>query len=195
LDLVSLGNLLEFGELLDRRFYLGHLSSQDAEEHRISRFNYHLFQKWFLKEYVLVANGKSISPSAVFDRALCQFSAALILYKARTKEVPRAEECSPKKFRKLVEEFFANVHPELVVTLKRLVETEEESLHWMGPDFSVRQRLEADEENESAHFDDWKLSDDSDSHSSSEEEFIPAAPRGRKRVGSISDGESFILVV
>jgi hypothetical protein len=196
LDVVALGNLLELGEFLDRRFHLGKLSKKDAEEHRISRFNYHSFQKWFLKEYSLVCEQQVVSPSAVFQRSICEFAAALVLYKRRTTDTPRADECSPKKFQQLVEGFFANIHPHLSSTLKRLLENEEGSLHWEGPTFAIRQRLEdLDAPVEAFTFSDWALAgDDEDelSSDSSDEEplSLTAARCGQKRPTSTSHRKS-----
>jgi hypothetical protein len=191
LDVVALGNLLELGELLDKRFHLGQLSKQDAEEHRIARFSYHSFQKWFLKQYVLACDESIISPSAVFDRALCQFSASLILYKRKSASVNQTDKPPPKMFQAIVEDFFSEVHPGLVNTLKQLVRSEEGSLYWTGPDFSIHDREECDKDAELKCFGDWKLCDDYEekSDSSSEEEEPVPPSRGRKRRIVLSDGE------
>src|ERR1700690_4363831 len=79
---MMVGNLCEFGVLMQCRFYEGgDISEDDIGETRMARWRYRQFQTWFQSEHVLVINGKCYEPMAVFYRSLMEFTTGVCRHK------------------------------------------------------------------------------------------------------------------
>jgi hypothetical protein len=149
LDVVALGNLLELGEILDRRLYSGHIPPLEAQEYNVARWTYRRFQKWIASNLVVTVQGHTYSPFAIFRQSFAEFAAALITYKRKVEEkvndIPR---CTSLSIKIRIAELIKEDHPEILHLFLPLLAAKHHSLCWDGPDFQVRQRVPADDEQE-----------------------------------------------
>jgi hypothetical protein len=200
-DIMAVGNFLELAQYMDRRYYTGNLPSDDLEEQRVARANYHIFQKLFVERYSVLMEGKLISPFLLFQRSFIEFAAALVSYKTVAEEyTPYTEGCTPKKLGKEISGLITEDYPELSSAFHRVLVEQPLHFHWTGPSFTIRLRQPSDRVQEAHDFDNWKVFDDPDSDeegeddaAEEEEDSLPVLPapeqRGKKRR---NDGESSI---
>jgi hypothetical protein len=144
LDIVMVGNVLEFSDALSRPYYAGKVSKEVVEEENVARWRYRQLIKWFSSRYVLVFDGKFVNPWYLVHMSLAQFSATLIAY-METWEMKAAEAkgCTPKRFRLAVFNHLRRQWLELVPKFDQLSKGKaSQSLAWDGPKFEVLHREE-----------------------------------------------------
>ena len=142
-DVMMVGNLCEFGVLMQRRFYEGgDISEDDIEETRMARWRYRQFQTWFQSEHVLVIKGKCYEPMAAFRRSLIEFTAAVCRHKHHFNEkVPHHNNFTGKNIVQVLRNFLKLEYPELVKPWRKLSKQNKGWVfYWNGPRFEVRSR-------------------------------------------------------
>jgi hypothetical protein len=80
LDVIMVGNTLEFAFALNRHYTAKQTPPDVAEEQHVAMYRYRLFQSWYNRNYILNVEGQYLSPSYVFNRSLITFGAALCSY-------------------------------------------------------------------------------------------------------------------
>jgi hypothetical protein len=146
MDIIALGNLLEFSQVLDRRSYYTSDGIHWQEQHEIAmaRHCYRVFQSWFAANHDTAVGGKSISAICIFRRCLVEFAAAIIVYKhaawAKTPHRGRLRKCTAEAVQEKIMHVFESNFPELLPCLHKLVEDKVEFLYWTGPPISIRSK-------------------------------------------------------
>lgn len=144
MDIIALGNLLEFSQVLDRRSYYTADGIHWQEQHEIAmaRHRYRAFQSWFAAKHDTAVGGKSISAICIFHRCLVEFAAAIIVYKQATwAKTPRRgllRKCTAEAVQEKIIHVFQSNFPELLPCLRKLVEDKVEFLYWTGPPLSIQ---------------------------------------------------------
>jgi hypothetical protein len=143
LDIVMVGNVLEFADALSRPYYAGKVPKEVTEEENVARWRYRQFIKWFSSRFVLVFDGKFVNPWYLVRMSLAQFSATLCAYMEtwETKEA-NAKGCTPKRFRLAVFNHLRRQWLELVPKFDQLTKGKKSSASfaWGGPSFEVLRR-------------------------------------------------------
>jgi hypothetical protein len=81
LDIISLGNIIEFTPALDLRSYTDvPLGENEQLEIEAAMARYRLFIKWFSKKFGLLMDGHWINPTYLFKRRLASFGASVCVY-------------------------------------------------------------------------------------------------------------------
>jgi hypothetical protein len=143
MDIIALGNLLEFSQVLDRRSYYTADGIHWQEQHEIAmaRQCYRWFQSWFVAKHDTTVGGKRISALCIFHRCLVEFAAAIIVYKrAEWAKTPRRgllRKCTAEIVQEKIVHVFDLNFPELLPCLRKLVEDKAEFLYWTGPPLSI----------------------------------------------------------
>ena len=138
------GNVLEFADALSRPYYAGKVPKEITEEENVARWRYRQLVKWFSSRYVLVFDGKLVSPWYLVRMSLAQFAATLCAY-METWEMKAvdAKGCTPKQFRLAVFNHLRRQWLELVPKFDQLCEgNASQSFAWSGPKFEVLNRAE-----------------------------------------------------
>ena len=172
--MMAVGNLLELGHLLDKRFYDGTLPKESLEEHNVARLNYHLLQKIFVQKYSVKIDGQLVSPIAIFRRSFVTFAASLVVYKWwGYDEGTDGVTCTPQLFDDSVVSMIKGSYPESFWDYK------EQSrrplyMHWMKSSLYIRARLPEDRAGEISELDgdqdDNDDDDDDDDNSQGDDE-------------------------
>jgi hypothetical protein len=136
LDIVVVGNVLEFNNALSWPIFAGKVDKEVQEEGHVARWRYRQLIKWFSTNYVLVFGNSVVSPWYVVHRSLVCFAASLCGYMARWKMAPDIKGCTQTKYRKTVLDHLRQNWPELIPKFKVLMKNPPPSL--LGLDLSSR---------------------------------------------------------
>lgn len=177
-SMMAVGNLLELGHALDRRFYEGTLSKKCMEEHNVARLNYRLLQKIFTQRYSVMVDDQLVSPMAIFKRSLMTFAGSVVVYKYRGyDEQVDGRACTPQKLHNEVAKIIALHFPESAWDFE-YQSRKPLYMHWIGRSMHIRARLPSDRAAESSeleedyngdqHDDGDEDDDDDDDESSSD---------------------------
>lgn len=140
-DVMAIGNILELATVLDRRCYVGSgLHWTERLEMGTSREMYRQLQSIISLNYVLSVEGKPIRPSAVFQRSLLEFAAAVVVYKEDMHAARKIPSCSPVKVKEKMLSLFRSNYPELLPKLQSLIHRRAQYLYWTGPTISISRR-------------------------------------------------------
>lgn len=193
---MAVGNVLELGHALDKRFYNDTLSKQCMEEYDVARFNYRLLRKIFAQRYSVMLNDQLVLPAAMFRRSLMTFAGALVMYKYRGyDENADGRDCTPEIFHIEISKIISMHFPEYVWEFD-LEMKNPSRIHWNERSIDIRPRLPFDRMSEVTelisqdrnHEEDSESDSDSDSvsHSVSNKEIPKASSSApsRKRQGS-----------
>jgi hypothetical protein len=81
LDIIALGNIVEFTLALDSRFYNDtEIDEEEQLEIEATMARYRSFMRWFSKTFGLLMDGHWINPSYIFKRRLVAFAASVCAY-------------------------------------------------------------------------------------------------------------------
>jgi hypothetical protein len=83
LDLIMVGNMLEFGHAFDRNIPGKKAPPAIVEERNVAMWRYRIFQSWFNKHYILDISGQGVNPCYIFSQSLISFAAAMCAYVKR----------------------------------------------------------------------------------------------------------------
>jgi len=190
ISLMAVGNVLELGHALDKRFYDNTLSKASMEEYDAARFNYRLLRKIFSQRYSVMLNDLLVLPAAIFRRSLMTFAGALVTYKHRGyDESTDGRDCTPQIFHREISKIISMNFPEHAWEFD-LATKNPSRIHWEERSMDIRLRLPSDRMSELSQLsqDDSDSDSDHDSDSGDDEKETFAqgssfAPT-RKRQGS-----------
>ena len=96
LDMIAVGNVIEFAVALDYRTYQGpSLHEADSLERDASMTCYRTFITWFSHRYGLIIDGAWVNPTYLFRRQLISFAASLIDYFTREHSAVQGQDRVP----------------------------------------------------------------------------------------------------
>jgi len=138
LDVIMVGNILEFSDALDTDCFGKNVPDDIMEERSAARSRYRQFQCWFIRWYILDIEGEAVNPCYVFQLSLIDFGVALCSYGERWKmEVPS------KQLRRAVLSFFRTNFQDLLGALEERLGKDIAHCHWLswtGPHFGIYRR-------------------------------------------------------
>ena len=142
LDFMAVGNVLELGQILDRRSYSRvELHWHETAEMAISRWHFRKARKMFIEKYVTYDGEQRIHASSVFQRSLVEFAASLIVYKmAYAEEEGGVLGLKAEALEAKLTAYFELNYPELLECFHTLVKARARWLNWNGPKFTVKRR-------------------------------------------------------
>jgi hypothetical protein len=143
MDIIALGNILELATVLDRRCYMSSgLHWTERLEMGASRMMYRQLQSIIALNFVLCVDGQPIRPSAIFQRSLVEFAAAVVVYKEDMHAARKIPSCSPAKVKEKMVTLFRSNYPELLPNLLGHIDRRSQHLNWTGPTISIMMRTE-----------------------------------------------------
>ena len=140
LDLMSLGNIVELGYVMDFRTYREErVPNEDRGEMIAARCCFRTIQKIIASLYSAYVEGRKTNVISIFRRSLVEFAAGLVTYKRNEhSKCPQVEGFSPEKFQAKIEQYFKANYPELLQIFGRLILKKQNYLYWNGPQFSLK---------------------------------------------------------
>lgn len=141
LDIIALGNLLEFSVALSQQHYAGLLGPEAIAEQNAARWRYRVLMNWFGSKYATLIGDEWIHPSYLVNRLLVEFAAALVVYKrAMVNGAPEVKICDPSSFQDAIAAHLETDHPSLVPVWEELITQTEGLFYWSGPAIKIRER-------------------------------------------------------
>lgn len=143
IEVLLVGNLIEFGELLNPCYYHKTKPLLVIQEQNRVRTKYRRFQSWFANSFVVLMDKFWVSSFYVFQRSLLDFASAVVGYKWDRHEIAKNSKCcNAKAFESSTRRHFEGDWPDLVMKLDELLKKPSNQFHWTGPEFQIRRRNE-----------------------------------------------------
>jgi hypothetical protein len=143
LDIIALGNIIEFGVVLDYRTYEEGIELDDNEylEREAAMTHYRTFITWFSLRYGLRIGEAWVNPGYLFRRELISFGATLGAYFAKSHPTVQRHDklkgISPLKVDKTIQHHIKTSWPDLVPAFDKLVANPPSFLSYKGPAFRI----------------------------------------------------------
>jgi hypothetical protein len=187
LDIVSVGNILEFSAVFEPASRRG--LKEVVEERNLAMWRYRLFQRWFNSRYIIEIDGENVNPSYIFHRSLVDFGVALYFY-AKRWESHAEIGLTPVKLRELIVNHIRMDWQYLSTIFLDLLSQDlsnSHSLRWRGPNFTIVPRPQhgVDEMREWSGHPIYR-----EDLTSDEEDFEDSSSSGKKRTSSFVGGTS-----
>jgi hypothetical protein len=136
LDIVMVGNVLEFADALSRSYYTGKAEKGIPEEENVARWRYRQLMKWYSTKYVLKFDKSYVNPWYLVYLSIVRFASTLCAYVTRWRS-NLEEGVSPVKFRTAVSNHLRRNWSALIPKYESLAQNAPRSFAWSGPDFEV----------------------------------------------------------
>jgi hypothetical protein len=142
LDVIALGNIIEFAVVLDFRTY-EELELDDNEylEREAAMTHYRTLITWFSNRYGLRIGDNWVNPSYLFKRELISFGATLGAYFARSHPTVQRHDkligISPLKVQKTIQHHIQTSWAHLVPAFEKLAANPPSLLSYSGPAFRI----------------------------------------------------------
>jgi hypothetical protein len=147
LDIIALGNIIEFTPALDLRTYQ-HIFLDDEEQLEIeaSMARYRLFIRWYCKKFGLLMDNTWICPSYLFKRRLVSFGASVCAYfideHSTTQRQSRLAGISPMQVTKMFRQHLQRCWPDLIPVFHQLLASPSAFLYHTGPTVRIVRRTD-----------------------------------------------------
>jgi hypothetical protein len=147
LDIIALGNIIEFATALDIRSYVSvGIDNDEQLEQEAAMTHYREFMRWFSRNYGLLIDDAWTSAMYLFKRRLISFGATVTNYFARehatTQRQDRMQSITPatvaKKFRRHIEKCYLDVLP----AFDKLLTKSSSFLCYIGPPIRIIPKTE-----------------------------------------------------
>ena len=151
LDIIALGNIIQFTHALDLRSYQDiDLEEEEELEIEATMSQYHLFIRWFSKKFGLLMDGKWINPTYMylFKRRLASFGASVCVYfeeqHSTIQRQSRLPGITPFHVRKMFRQHIQKCWTDLLPIFDHLFETPSAFLYHTGPSIRVVRKTDID---------------------------------------------------
>ena len=142
-DMIALGNIIEFGTVLDHRTYDQEADVSDDVylEREAAMTHYRTLIHWFADRYGLLMNDTWLDASYIFKRRLVDFAATLCNY--FTKKHPtiqresKLDGITPAKVRRTISNHLQISWPDLLPAFYNLSKSPSPFLYYTGPAFRI----------------------------------------------------------
>jgi hypothetical protein len=147
LDIIALGNIIEFATALDLRTYQ-HIVLDEEEQLEIeaSMARYRYFIRWFSKKFGLLMDNKWICPSYLFKRRLASFGASVCAYftdqHATTQRQSRLPGITPLQVKKMFRQHIQRCWADLIPIFDKLLVSPSAFLYHTGPTIRIVRKTE-----------------------------------------------------
>ena len=139
LDIIMVGNMLEFATALGLKSHGRKPPPEVLEEQNVAMWRYRIFQSWFIDRYILEIGGQGVNPSYLFYKLLIQFGTALCSYMKRwEKKAPLT--ITAQQVIAAVLDHLRKDWQDLLDAFQKLLHDDPSAGHWFswnGPDFHV----------------------------------------------------------
>lgn len=142
LDIIAIGNIIEFAVALDYRTYQGP-QPQDTEylERDAAMTRYRTFITWFSDRYGLIIDGSWVNPSYLFKRRLICFAATLLDYFTRehltVQQYDKLKGINPDAVKRVVRHHIQTSWADLLPAFDKLVHEPSSFLYHNGPPIRI----------------------------------------------------------
>ena len=147
LDIIALGNLIEFATALDLRTYESIILPQEERlEIEIAMTRYRAFIKWFGRKFGLLIEGTWVTPSYLFKHCLVSFAAAVCVYFANehstTQHQSKLKGISPFLVKRHFRRQIQLCWPDLQPIFDHLLAQPSPFLYYTGPSIRIIRKTE-----------------------------------------------------
>ena len=139
LDIIMVGNMLEFATALGLKHSGKKSHPEVLEERNAAMWQYRIFQSWFNHRYVLEIGDQGVNPCYLFNRSLIQFGAALCFYMKRWEEKAPLT-ITTKQVTAAVLDHIRKEWQDLLHAFEQLLNDDPSKCHWFiwnGPKFHI----------------------------------------------------------
>jgi hypothetical protein len=142
LDIIALGNIIEFAVVLDFRTYEDiELHDNEYLEREAAMTHYRTLIAWFSNRYGLRIGDAWVNPAYLFKRELISFGATLGAYFAKSHRIVQRHDklngISPLKVHKTIQHHIQTSWADLVPAFDKLVANPPSLLSYTGPAFRI----------------------------------------------------------
>jgi hypothetical protein len=142
LDMISLGNIIEFANALDHRTYEGPELTPDEDQERLTAISrYHTFIVWYSNNFGLLIQDQWVNPGYLFKKRLVDFAVTVFEYFRRQQPLlninHRTSGLTDTSLWKCLRHHIAENWLSLVPYLDATVEQPSLFLYYTGPDVVV----------------------------------------------------------
>jgi hypothetical protein len=145
LDVIMVGNMLEFASAFSFKYFGSKPPADVIEERNVAMWRYRLFQGWFNRRYILDIGGAGLNPCYLFNRSLLQFGAAICCYMRRWEKKVFLG-ITAKQVTGIVLDHIRNEWQDLLVAFEKTLKddsTKSNWFTWKGPTFRIFRRDES----------------------------------------------------
>ena len=158
LDLIAVGNIIEFTAALDHRTYENIvISDEERLEQETAMTRYRLFMQWYSSNFGLLIGDRLVNPIYMFKKRLVSFGATVVEYLTREHStVQRLDPISgltPAALKRKIRKHLESCWPELVPAFNSELSCSSPFLYYAGPRFEVVHRARANVSNRLEHID------------------------------------------
>jgi hypothetical protein len=149
LDIIALGNIIEFTHALDLRSYQDvELEEEERLEIEATMARYHLFIRWFSKKFGLLMDSKWINPTYLFKRRLASFGASVCQYFAEQHSTMQRQShfagITPLRVKKIFRQHIQKCWTDLLPIFDHLLESPSAFLYHTGPSIRIVKKTNID---------------------------------------------------
>jgi hypothetical protein len=149
LDIIALGNIIEFTHALDLRSYQDiDLEEPEQLEIEATMARYRLFVRWFSKKFGLLMDSKWINPMYLFKRRLASFGASVCVYFTEqhptTQRQSRLVGITPLRVKKMFRQHIQKCWTDLLPIFDDLLNTPSAFLYHTGPSIRIVRKTNID---------------------------------------------------
>jgi len=149
LDIIALGNIIEFTYVLDLRSYEDiELEEEERLEIEAAMSRYRLFVRWFSKKFGLLMDGKWVNPTYLFKRRLASFGASVCAYftdeHPNTQRQSRLAGISPLRVKKMFRQHIQKCWTDLIPIFDHLLTEPSAFLYHTGPTIRIVRKTDLD---------------------------------------------------
>jgi hypothetical protein len=147
LDIIALGNLIEFASALDLRTYENIILHEDEQlEIEIAMTRYRTFIRWYCRKFGLLIDGNWIVPSYLFKHRLISFAATTCVYfaneHATTQKESQLKGITPSLVKGHFRRHIKLCWPDLDPLFEHLLHHPSSFLYYTGPPIRVIRKTE-----------------------------------------------------
>jgi hypothetical protein len=142
LDLIAIGNIIEFATALDHRTYENVIVDNDERlEQEAAMTRYRTFISWFSKRYGLLIDGVWLNPSYLFKRRLISFGSTLGKYfsleHSYVQPLDRIHGITPSGVKKMIRRHIEHFWCDLLPSFDQLTTDPSPVLYYVGPPIKI----------------------------------------------------------
>jgi hypothetical protein len=142
LDLIALGNIIEFAAALDHRTYENVVvHKEEREEQEVAMTDYRRFIRWFSKAFGTLISGTWVNPSYLFKLRLICFGASVGEYFTREHPVVQKHDgipgITPSAVKKMIRRHIQNCWADILAGFDLVSSDPSPFLYHIGPPIEI----------------------------------------------------------
>jgi hypothetical protein len=142
LDLIAVGNIIEFATALDHRTYQDvEVSAAERMEQEIAMTRYRTFIRWFMKRFVLMIRDRPVNAAYLFKRRLLSIATTLGHYVSRehstVQKIDHVTGLTPAGVKRMIRHHIQQNWCDLLPAYDEMASAPSLLLYYVGPPITI----------------------------------------------------------